>query len=87
MAYGEAIGYPRGTPLFDTIGNAARLLLGQDVTMRRQVMDLLEFSNVPGRAALTRGLSLFDVALWDIACKAAGQPLYRYIGGFGLKPS
>ncbi len=79
--YGEAIGYPRGAPMLQILSNGARLLVGRDATMRRQLMDFLEFRNVPGRAALTRGLSLFDIALWDIACKGAKLPLYQYLGG------
>jgi L-alanine-DL-glutamate epimerase-like enolase superfamily enzyme len=79
--YGEAIGYPRGTPLIETVTNMARRVLGKNADMRRQVMFNLEQSNVPARAALTRGLSLIDLALWDIACKQARQPLYRFIGG------
>jgi L-alanine-DL-glutamate epimerase-like enolase superfamily enzyme len=79
--YGEAIGYPRGTPLFDTGSSMGRQLIGRDASMRRQVMLELEQRNIPGRAALTRGLSLFDIALWDIACKVAGQPLFRFLGG------
>ena len=79
--YGDAIGYPRGTPLFEVAGNGARALLGKDASMRQRLMNFLEFRNVPGRAALTRGLSLLDVALWDISCKLAGQPLYQYLGG------
>jgi L-alanine-DL-glutamate epimerase-like enolase superfamily enzyme len=59
----------------------ARRFLGQNPMMRRQLMVTLEQSNVPALAALTRGLSLFDIALWDIACKQARQPLYQYIGG------
>jgi L-alanine-DL-glutamate epimerase-like enolase superfamily enzyme len=78
---GEAIGYPRGTPLFDTLSGMARRILGADVCMRRQVMFNLEQSNVPARAALTRGLSLIDIALWDIACKRAKQPLFHFLGG------
>lgn len=80
--YGEAIGYPRGNPLFESASNGARLILGRDATMRQQVMDSLEFRNVPGRGGLTRGLSLFDLTLWDVACKEVQQPLYRYLGGF-----
>src|SRR5206468_5738250 len=38
--------------------------------------------NVPGRAALTRGLSLLDIALWDISTKHARQPLFKMLGGF-----
>lgn len=79
---GEAIGYPRGTPLFETVSAMARRVLGKNPAMRREVMINLELSNVPARAALTRGLSLIDMALWDIGCKRAGQPLYQMIGGF-----
>jgi L-alanine-DL-glutamate epimerase-like enolase superfamily enzyme len=79
--FGEAIGYPRGTPLFDTLSNMARRILGKDARMRRQVMHQLEFSNVPARAGLTRGLSLLDIALWDIATKVAKLPLFEFLGG------
>src|SRR5258707_10614364 len=79
--FGEAIGYPRGTPLFDTLSSMARRILGKDHRMRRQVMFNLEFSNVPARAGLTRGLSVIDIALWDIACKRADQPLFQFLGG------
>jgi L-alanine-DL-glutamate epimerase-like enolase superfamily enzyme len=79
--FGEAVGYPRGTPLFETLSTMARRILGKDARMRRQVMFNLEYSNVPARAALTRGLSLIDVALWDIACKRAAQPLFQFLGG------
>jgi L-alanine-DL-glutamate epimerase-like enolase superfamily enzyme len=78
--YGEALGYPRGTPLFDTANLMARQVLGKDASMRRQLTTELESRNIPGRAALTRSLSLFDIALWDIACKEAERPLYRYLG-------
>lgn len=78
---GEAIGYPRGTPLFETLSGMARRILGADVRMRRRVIFNLEQSNVPARAALTRGLSLIDIALWDIACKRAKQPLFQFLGG------
>ncbi len=49
--FGEAIGYPRGTPLFETLSSMARRILGKDARMRRQVMFSLEYSNVPARAA------------------------------------
>lgn len=79
---GEAIGYPRGTPLFETVSNLARKILGKNADMRRELMLGLELANVPARAGLTRGLSLMDIALWDIACKRARQPLFQFIGGF-----
>ena len=74
--FGEAIGYPRGTPLFETLSNMARRILGADAGMRRRVIFNLEQANVPARAGLTRALSpAWLIALWDIACKRAGQPL------------
>jgi len=79
--FGEAIGYPRGTPLFETLSGMGRRILGEDSQMRRQVMFRLEQSNIPARAALTRSLSLIDIALWDIASKRAAQPLFRFLGG------
>jgi len=79
---GEAIGYPRGTPLFETASTMARKVLGKNADMRRELMVGLELANVPARAGLTRGLSLMDIALWDITCKRARQPLFRLIGGF-----
>jgi L-alanine-DL-glutamate epimerase-like enolase superfamily enzyme len=79
--FGEAIGYPRGTPLFETLSGMARRILGADFRMRRQLLFNLEQSNVPARAALTRGLSLIDIALWDIASKRAAQPLFQFLGG------
>jgi L-alanine-DL-glutamate epimerase-like enolase superfamily enzyme len=79
--FGEAIGYPRGTPLFETVSAMARRILGANLQMRRQVTFRLEQSNVPARAALTRGLSLIDIALWDIATKEARQPLFHFLGG------
>jgi L-alanine-DL-glutamate epimerase-like enolase superfamily enzyme len=79
--FGEAVGYPRGTPLFDTLSGMARRILGKDVRMRRQVMFNIEYSNVPARAGLTRALSLLDIALWDIATKRANQPLFQFLGG------
>ena len=78
---GEAIGYPRGTPLFETASMMARKVLGKNAVMRRELTLSLELANVPARAGLTRGLSLMDIALWDIACKRAQQPLYQFIGG------
>src|SRR3569833_992446 len=80
--FGEAVGYPRGTPLFETTCRIANRILGQDASMRREIMVRLDRSNVPARSTLTRGLSLLDIALWDLGAKAANQPLYLLLGGY-----
>jgi L-alanine-DL-glutamate epimerase-like enolase superfamily enzyme len=79
--FGEAVGYPRGTPLFEVLSNMGRRMLGKDARMRRQAMFALESSNVPARGGLTRGLSMLDVAFWDIAAKLSNQPLFQLLGG------
>jgi L-alanine-DL-glutamate epimerase-like enolase superfamily enzyme len=79
--FGEAIGYPRGTPLFETLQSMAGRIVGKDASLRGAIMRGLEQSNVPGRAGLTRALSLLDIALWDIAAKNVSQPLFRLLGG------
>src|SRR4030095_2014934 len=65
-AAGEAIGYVRGTPLFAALEMLAPRLLGADPLMRGQILNEIEWSNVPGRAAFTRATSLLDIALWDL---------------------
>ncbi len=65
----------------------ARKLLGKNAVMRGELMLGLELANVPARAGLTRALSLMDLALWDIACKRAQQPLYQLIEGCGTPPT
>ena len=80
--FGEAIAYPRGTPLFETVSRMARRVMGADASQRRGIVLGLEQSNAPGRAGLTRGLSLIDIACWDIACKKAAQPLFEFLGAF-----
>jgi L-alanine-DL-glutamate epimerase-like enolase superfamily enzyme len=77
---GEAVGYSRGTPLLETLKKMAQRIVGADVQMRREILFSLEQSNLPARAALTRGLSMIDIALWDIACKKAGMPLVELLG-------
>ena len=59
------------------------LLLGQDasavVTLWQRMW---EASYIQGRMGLSvMALSAIDIALWDLAGKAAGMPLYRLWGG------
>ena len=62
--------------------NYAPVLLGQDPVMRKELVRRMFFSNhFVGRVGAARvGIAAVEFALWDIACKAANQPLWRYLG-------
>jgi L-Ala-D/L-Glu epimerase len=45
-----------------------------DITARLDELDLFTAGNYTAKSA-------FDLALYDLAAKAAGQPLYKYLGG------
>lgn len=63
---------------------AAPLLLGQDPRAIERHWHALYTQTVRGagmRSAEIRGLSAVDVALWDLAGRAAGLPLFRLLGG------
>jgi L-alanine-DL-glutamate epimerase-like enolase superfamily enzyme len=62
--------------------NYAPLLVGQDPFLRKELIRRCYFSNhFIGRVGATQvGLAAVEFALWDIATKAAGLPLWRYLG-------
>ena len=62
--------------------NYAPLLLGKDPALRKAIVKDCFFSNhFVGRVGAARvGLAAVEFALWDLACKAAQQPLWRYLG-------
>ena len=82
--WGEGFGHavcPATRAAFDTqVGPAA---LGQDARDIRGVMGrMLQQFHLYGRnGPLVYALSALDIALWDIAGKAAGLPLCRLLGG------
>src|SRR5215831_7744529 len=78
--FGEAIGYTRGTPLFDSMEMVSNRILGRDPLRRGALLSWLENTNVPGRAAFPRAYSLIDIACWDILAKRSGMPLYVLLG-------
>ncbi len=60
------------------------LLIGEDAHRTEGLwQELYQDSLLNGRAgAVMRGLSAVDIALWDRNARAAGLPLWRYLGGF-----
>jgi L-alanine-DL-glutamate epimerase-like enolase superfamily enzyme len=62
--------------------NYAPLLLGRDPALRKAIVRDCFFSNhFIGRVGAARvGIAAVEFALWDLACKHAGQPLWRYLG-------
>jgi len=67
--------------------NYAPLLVGTDAFLRKETMRKLFFSNhFVGRVGAARvGLAAVEFALWDIACKAAGVPLWKHLGACRTK--
>lgn len=82
--WGDAFAY--GVPLATKAAvdhTIAPLLLGKDATQISELSHFLQQANhLWGRYGITLfAISGVDIALWDIAGKAAGLPLYRLFGG------
>jgi D-galactarolactone cycloisomerase len=82
--WGEAFGHriwPATKAALDTL--IAPLCIGRDPTNIEALMDSLARNLYgSGRAGpIIYGLSGIDIALWDIAGKVAGKPLYQLLGG------
>jgi L-alanine-DL-glutamate epimerase-like enolase superfamily enzyme len=80
VGWGETFGFtaiPAVKVVIDTI--LAPELIGSDATRREKLQgDLQKKFHVFGRSgAFIYGLSAIDIALWDIAGKAAGRPIYK----------
>jgi L-alanine-DL-glutamate epimerase-like enolase superfamily enzyme len=62
--------------------DVAPQLIGTDPLMIERHWQRLwaAYSRIAGRGAEARALSAIDVALWDLAGKAAGRPLYQLLG-------
>ncbi len=60
----------------------APLLRGQDPALRKELVRRCYYSNhFVGRVgAACVGIAAVEFALWDLACKAAGLPLWRLLG-------
>ena len=67
------------------VADLAQLMVGHDPLCREGLLRRArEAAGGAGPAGLfTLGLAAIDMALWDIAGKALGQPLWRLLGGSG----
>jgi L-alanine-DL-glutamate epimerase-like enolase superfamily enzyme len=84
VGWGEAFGFRAVASAKLAVDQLiAPLCIGQDGTAIEQLMlEVQKKLHVFGRGgALAFGISAVDIALWDIAGKAAKMPLYRLLGG------
>jgi L-alanine-DL-glutamate epimerase-like enolase superfamily enzyme len=84
VGWGEAFGFRAVASAKLAIDQLiAPLCVGQDATrIGPMMLEVQRKLHVFGRAgALAFGISAVDIALWDIAGKAAKTPLYRLLGG------
>ena len=82
--WGEAFGGPTAPATRLVIEQlVAPLAVGRDATTIEALMTELarKLQNFGRGGSVTFALSGLDLALWDIAAKAAGQPLHRLLGG------
>ena len=73
---------PMGAALVVAIDGIAELLHGEDPMMREQIdvmIDRVTGSSGPGMTHYVR--AVVNIALWDITGKAAGQPIWKLLGG------
>src|SRR5260221_6035644 len=84
VGWGEAFGFRAVASAKLAVDQLiAPLCVGQDATRIEPLMlDVQKKLHVFGRAgALAFGISAVDIALWDVAGKAANMPLCRLLGG------
>ena len=63
------------------IGELARYLVGQDASRIRHHWEVMYRAFWKGGPVLSSALSAVEIALWDIAGKALGVPIYCLLGG------
>lgn len=84
VAWSFAFGRGRVASLVRLIEDLAEAVVGNDALCRESTWAMLAkrvgFIGPRGLAAIA--MSTIDTACWDIAGQAAGQPVYRLLGGF-----
>ncbi|MBU2867795.1 mandelate racemase/muconate lactonizing enzyme family protein [Pacificibacter marinus] len=83
--WGDALGYPRGTALAESLVRMGNAVIGLDTSNRRAIVDDFMQNFINGRPTYTKAASLLDIALWDIASKEIKQPVFRMLGAARTK--
>jgi galactonate dehydratase len=79
---GEAYSVGPDKATKETIEYFREWLVGQDPTNIEHLWAMLyNFSRFPGGSVINSAISGIEHALWDIAGKAAGLPVYKLLGG------
>jgi L-alanine-DL-glutamate epimerase-like enolase superfamily enzyme len=83
QGYGWTIGAPRAKFIRGATEVAAEFILGRDPIRTEAIWSAYDaMSNFVGTSGLAViGMSILDIALWDIAGQAAGLPLWKLLGG------
>lgn len=80
------VGYAYGSSLIHNVieTSLTPLLIGQDALAVERLWErMFRDTLLLGRQGVVmRAISAVDIALWDIVGKAAGQPLYKLLGGY-----
>ncbi len=66
------------------VDDVAGLVRGEDALLMERLWQKIwrSFDRIGIAGVSIIGMSAIDIALWDIAGKVAGQPLYRLLGGY-----
>lgn len=82
-SYGWAFGPRRGRVIAGVVKEICGLAVGEDPLRIGQIWQKFwAFSNFVGHSGLAIiGMSVLDMALWDIKAKSVGLPLWRLLGG------
>ena len=81
---GYSLGYESAPLIAETVERLlAPMLVGEDPRDTERLWHEMYDGTVQiGRAGLVlRAISTVDIALWDVKAKAAGEPLYKLLGG------
>ncbi|HRV23985.1 MAG TPA: enolase, partial [Sphaerochaeta sp.] len=77
---GYAIGGRMEVDILNSV--VAPAIIGEDPLMREKIWQRMRTWQRLHPAFTDRTLNALDLALWDIAGKTAGQPVYKLLGGY-----